>query len=264
MPLKHYQAAAYFPGIKPIVRTVFLALAAHANESGECWPSIKTIADKCNISRPSAIHAIKELLDKGAIEAKKGKGRSNCSVYRILTEEAKGKAVLPFTGEKGKIHDDKRSNIALSTYNKDRTDKEQSSRNSRECVGADAGDLFEKTDIAEEPPKPARGKRKKRSPGPPDAFRKLTDTLTALWSEKYGGQKPKWRNCDFVNLRKHYGSMGHEEIIRRFRAFLEERGDFYAGHLLGIFVSQVDRWAKRAPAATAPAMPNFPPDELLD
>lgn len=275
MPLKHYQAAARFPGIRPLVRAVFLTLADHANESGECWPSIETIAERNNISRPSACKAIEVLRDKGAIKKKKGVGRTNTSVYRILTEGENGKAILPFTGEKGKIHDGKRLNIETPTFNKDRTDKEQIkehvSRNSREAAAlngsedGESGDLFGNTNTAEQPRKPpSRAKRQKQGPRQPDPFRELTDTLTALWSQKYEGQKPNWRKCDFMNLRKLCAPNGPEEITRRFHAFLEDLDKFFRGHPLGKFVSQFDRWAKPAPTAAAPAMPKFHPDELLD
>ena len=271
MPFEHYNAAWETPDLKPTDRLVLLALAHYADNTGQCFPSDKQIAHRAGISERTVIRAIRTLRDRCLIVvAKRGNGRGHHSAYRIL---GKGDTLSPFQ------HEERVTNTTLKGDKRDThikrinrlKNREYISRNSREAAALngsedeESGDLFGNTN--EEPRKPpSRAKRQKQGPRQPDPspLRELTDTLTALWSQKYEGQKPNWRKCDFINLRILYRRNRPEEITRRFRAYLEDPDNFFRGHPLGKFVSQFDRWAKPAPTAAAPAMPKFHPDELLD
>lgn len=263
MPFEHYNAAWETPDLKPTDRLVLLALAHYADNTGQCFPSEKQIAHRAGISERTVKRAIWTLENRCLIVvAKRGNGRGRHSAYRIL---GKGDTLSPFQ------HEERVTNTTLKGDKRDTHIKrinrlkniEYISRNSREAAALNGSedeeseDLFGNTNTTEEPQKPHRAKRQKQSPRQPDPFRELTDTLSALWSQKYEGQKPNWRKCDFINLRKLYAPNRPEEITRRFRAFLEERSDFFAGHQLKKFISEFDHWAKPAPTAAAPATPNF-------
>jgi DNA-binding transcriptional ArsR family regulator len=56
------------PVAKAANKLVLLALADHANGDGECWPSMKRIADRSDISARHVSRAITELIDLGLVE----------------------------------------------------------------------------------------------------------------------------------------------------------------------------------------------------
>ena len=70
-------------------KLIYLYLCRCADEEGHAFPSFKTIADKCTISRSSVIRAIKELIDIGLLEKNK-RVRANKSqasnLYYIFDE----------------------------------------------------------------------------------------------------------------------------------------------------------------------------------
>ncbi len=62
----------------PIRKLVLLKLADHANDRGECWPSLDLLSEVAEVSRRSVIRHIQDLEEMGLISKKKGsKGRSN-------------------------------------------------------------------------------------------------------------------------------------------------------------------------------------------
>jgi hypothetical protein len=73
-------------------RLVLLALADSANDEGFCWPSLATIAKKCNIERRYVINIIKNLEAHGLIEVERrkedgkvdGKKFNKTNMYRLL------------------------------------------------------------------------------------------------------------------------------------------------------------------------------------
>lgn len=67
-------------------RFVLLALADHANDAGECWPSIATIARKTCLSERGARKIIRRLEASGWLETEVGGGRHGCSRYIINPE----------------------------------------------------------------------------------------------------------------------------------------------------------------------------------
>lgn len=92
-------------------RLVLLAIADHANEEGECWPSVLRIADHANISKRQAIRIIANLEADGSIGIQRGDGRNHTSIYKIkgdiamspLAKENSDITASPFVEEKGDI-----------------------------------------------------------------------------------------------------------------------------------------------------------------
>jgi DNA-binding transcriptional regulator YhcF (GntR family) len=61
--------------LPPTAKAVLISMADFANEAGECWPSVATIAERtCLVSR-SVIRAIKDLEAYGVVRAARSNGR---------------------------------------------------------------------------------------------------------------------------------------------------------------------------------------------
>ena len=77
------------PVAKATNKLVLLALADHANADGECWPSMKRIAQRSDISTRHVSRAINELIDLGLVE-KAGRRRHGGQFrgwdYRVLVQ----------------------------------------------------------------------------------------------------------------------------------------------------------------------------------
>lgn len=61
-------------------KLVLLALADCANDEGSCWPSMKTLADKCSKSDRTVQTAIKSLVSKGHLSRSETPGKG-CHYY---------------------------------------------------------------------------------------------------------------------------------------------------------------------------------------
>jgi len=68
------------PVAKAANKLVLLALADHSNADGECWPSMKRIAERSDISPRHVSRAINELVDLGLVE--KANRRRHSGQYR--------------------------------------------------------------------------------------------------------------------------------------------------------------------------------------
>ena len=71
-------------------KMVLLCLADFANDRGECWPAVDTIAAKCSCSDRTVQKAIKSLMASGVVTVKDEPGRShNFTIHprRIFTPE---------------------------------------------------------------------------------------------------------------------------------------------------------------------------------
>ena len=58
-------------------KLVLLALADNANDAGECWPSISTIAKKCSLSRQGVLNQILKLEKAKILKSARVHGRVN-------------------------------------------------------------------------------------------------------------------------------------------------------------------------------------------
>lgn len=61
--------------LPPTAKAVLIAMADFANEAGECWPSMTTLADRTCLAVRSVIRAIKELEAFGVVRAARSNGR---------------------------------------------------------------------------------------------------------------------------------------------------------------------------------------------
>lgn len=62
---------------------VMLALADYANDAGECWPSIKSIAEKARMTERGVQRILRSLEDEKWLFVEIGNGRKGCNMYRI-------------------------------------------------------------------------------------------------------------------------------------------------------------------------------------
>ena len=62
---------------------VLLALADFADDAGNCWPSLATIAAKARIQERSARRIVRRLENAGYLKTVVGGGRHGCNQYRV-------------------------------------------------------------------------------------------------------------------------------------------------------------------------------------
>lgn len=73
-------------------KLILFKLADQANDDGECWPSMKTICEHCEISKNTAIANIRKLQDLGVLESEKTRdprGRQSSNKYTLKLQSAK-------------------------------------------------------------------------------------------------------------------------------------------------------------------------------
>ena len=63
-------------------KMVLLCLCDYANDSGECWPSVETLATKCSVSDRTVQRTIRKLVADGLLTVRSSNGRV-ANVYRI-------------------------------------------------------------------------------------------------------------------------------------------------------------------------------------
>lgn len=80
----------------PARKLVLLKLADNANDDGICFPSYQYIADKCEMSKRSAISHIDDLIKMGFItkKARKNKDGSSANLYLLHLEKGSEKSAL--------------------------------------------------------------------------------------------------------------------------------------------------------------------------
>lgn len=64
---------AFKQDVRPTQKMVLLVLADHANDNGECWPSIATIARKASMSATSVKRNLADLEKTGLIRRERRK-----------------------------------------------------------------------------------------------------------------------------------------------------------------------------------------------
>ena len=80
----------------PARKLVLLKLADNANDDGICFPSYQYIADKCEMSKRSAISHIDDLIKMGFVtkKARKNKDGSSANLYLLHLEQGSEKPAL--------------------------------------------------------------------------------------------------------------------------------------------------------------------------
>ena len=102
------------------------------NETGECYPSYKTIAEKMRVGVSTAIKAVKSLIDKGVVEVQQRKnenGGDTSNLYTIVNinkdnENKKASTVPPVKANKENI----KSNNSISQNNKKYASKKEENK----------------------------------------------------------------------------------------------------------------------------------------
>jgi len=95
------------PVAKSTNKLVLLALADHANADGECWPSMKRIAERSDISPRQVSRAINELVELGLVEKasrRRHGGQYRGWDYRVIVQRtpASSGRPLPVTSGHGR------------------------------------------------------------------------------------------------------------------------------------------------------------------
>lgn len=80
----------------PARKLVLLKLADNANDDGICFPSYQYIADKCEMSKRSAISHIDDLIKMGLVtkKARKNKDGSSANLYLLHLEQGSENSAL--------------------------------------------------------------------------------------------------------------------------------------------------------------------------
>lgn len=73
---------------------VLLALADHANDAGECWPSMARIGSKSRMAERSARRVVRELEAKKYLKTELGGGRGGANKYTINPDIVSGTLCL--------------------------------------------------------------------------------------------------------------------------------------------------------------------------
>ena len=84
----------------PARKLVLLKLADNANDDGVCFPSYQYIADKCEMSKRSAISHIDDLIKMGFVTKKARKNKDGSSTNLYLLHLVKGSEKSALGGEK--------------------------------------------------------------------------------------------------------------------------------------------------------------------
>lgn len=105
--------------LKPREVQVYVVLLAHADRSGECWPSIDTIVSATGLERKTVMAATKGLEEKGMVGRRRGR-REQGTIYQLHTDSS----VVPKDG----------TSKPRPKVPKDGTSKKSSSPNSGRAV----------------------------------------------------------------------------------------------------------------------------------
>jgi hypothetical protein len=76
--------------LPPTAKAVLISMADFANEAGECWPSVSTLAERTCLVPRSVIRAIKDLEAFGVVRAARSNGRHTSY---LITPDAYAKPV---------------------------------------------------------------------------------------------------------------------------------------------------------------------------
>lgn len=87
-------------GIDGGEKLVLLCIADHAGDDGTCYPSVKRIAERSNMSERNVQYCVRSLRDKGWLRISYGQGRNGSNVYTVLYGGAIVAGVQSVQGEK--------------------------------------------------------------------------------------------------------------------------------------------------------------------
>lgn len=67
-----------------LTRLVLIALADYADDDGNCWPAVESIAKKARCAESTVHRSLKKLVETGEIEINRGAGRNGVHKYRLV------------------------------------------------------------------------------------------------------------------------------------------------------------------------------------
>lgn len=79
-------AAAWELDIPQTEKMVLLCLCDYANDKGECWPAVESLARKCSVSDRTVQRAIRGLVQSGILAVKQSRGRVANTYSIIITQ----------------------------------------------------------------------------------------------------------------------------------------------------------------------------------
>ena len=82
---------------------VLLAIADFADDEGEAWPSIPTLAKKSRLKERQTQYAIRSLVRSGELKISKKKGPRGCHLYHITVPENTGAENAPVQKMRGAV-----------------------------------------------------------------------------------------------------------------------------------------------------------------
>lgn len=74
---------------------VLLVLSDYANDDGECWPAVESIAQKARITARSVRRILRNLEENGYIQTSANRGRNHTNLYLICLEALKTGQYVP-------------------------------------------------------------------------------------------------------------------------------------------------------------------------
>lgn len=77
-------------------RLVLMVLASHADDSLICWPGRDLLCRETAMSERNLKYCLRRLEEMGEIETKRGMGRGNLTVYKVVVAQRKGQSTAPF------------------------------------------------------------------------------------------------------------------------------------------------------------------------
>jgi DNA-binding MarR family transcriptional regulator len=118
---------------------VMLALADFANDQGECWPSLKNLAQKARLSKEQLCKVLKKLERAGEIRRERSTGgfnrRTRYFINLTLPENSEIKTVLKEQCQKNtELHDTKTVSYTTHAINRHRTVNKKESPESDKLI----------------------------------------------------------------------------------------------------------------------------------
>ena len=83
---------------------IMLAIADFANDAGDAWPSVPTLANKSRLKERQTQYALRRLVRSGELKVSKSKGPRGCHLYHITISED-GAENAPVQEMQGAIND---------------------------------------------------------------------------------------------------------------------------------------------------------------
>lgn len=157
-------------------KLVLLALADRANDDGECWPGVASLAKKCSMGDRTVQMHIKALAEKGLIrsESRRDGQRNKTNLYRIFIGNLPKKG-----GADSALSDSHPAEFCIShpAESAPKTSELQTS------VERHKGDLDEKRTAKPEPAAAAAAKSSVEPAGPTVSLKTVSDQVVEVYHD---------------------------------------------------------------------------------